>query len=127
MSCLNEDKFIISKSLENEFILTIKQQSSTLPMVIENSDTFKAKLFSLADNSIAMSTEDTEPSMTITVHSADSGKIKLTINNAENLISDRGSKADRYYLKPTYRLAIECDTVNNGKFVARVDTVYVDA
>lgn len=127
MVCLNEDKFVINKSLDNEFILTIKQQNSTLPMVIENSDTFKAKLFKLSDNSIDMSTEDADPSMVISVYSYNSGKIKLTINNASNLVSDRGSKADRYYLKPTYRLAIECDTVNNGKFVAKVDTVYVDA
>lgn len=127
MACLNEDKFVISKSLENEFVLTIKQQNSTLPMVIEPTDTFKAKLYRLEDNTIAMSTEEVIPLMSITVVQADAGKIALSIPNATTLILERGSKADRYYLKPTYRLSIECDTANNGKFIARVDNVYVDA
>ena len=39
---------------------------------------------------------------------------------------ERGDKADYYYAKPLYRLAIDCNTLNNGKFVAKVDKVYVE-
>lgn len=121
MACLT-DKFVINKSLLNEYTLTIKQQDSTLPMVLTDLDVFEAHLFDLDTNA--------ESSAVLTVTPLtpyDDGKIKLVITNVDALKSERGAKVDRYYLKPTYRLAIECTTTNNGNFVAKVDTVYVDA
>lgn len=121
MACLT-DKFIINKSLLNEYTLTIKQQDSTLPMDLEATDTFEAHLFDLETN------EESDAILTVTkLTPYENGKIKLVITNVGSLKSERGSKADRYYLKPTYRLAIECSTANNGNFVAKIDTVYVDA
>lgn len=38
-----------------------------------------------------------------------------------NRLKERGSKAERYYLKPTYRLSIDGDTINNGKMVSKID------
>ena len=37
----------------------------------------------------------------------------------------RGDRSDYYYEKPMYRIAIECNTVDNGKFVAKVNKVYI--
>jgi hypothetical protein len=56
------------------------------------------------------------------------GKIVLEISALETdpLLSELGSKADRYYVRPMYKLVIECDTANNGKFIAKVDEVYVN-
>lgn len=139
------DKFIINKSLLNEFTLTIKQQDSTLPMVISttprvghpNGDEFTGHLYLLdtnveVDAGIVIAPTPyygTGDGGVVTGPFYDNGKITLTFNSTKvgALISQRGSKADRYYLKPTYRLAIECETVNNGDFVAKVDNVYVDA
>ena len=116
------DKFIINKSLDNTFTLTIKQQSSTLPMVLDESDTFVGHLYKLDTNT------EVDCGITITkLQPYINGKIELTIGTTTGLVIERGSKADRYYLKPTYRLAIECSTLNNGDFVAKVDNVYVDA
>ena len=45
-------KFIITKGVSNEFIITIKQNGTTLPMAIEPTDTFNAKLLSIKDGSV---------------------------------------------------------------------------
>jgi hypothetical protein len=119
------DKFIINQAFDNDFVLTIKQQGSTLPMALTASDTFDAKLFKLDTN--------IEAPIDIVISKgapADygTGKIYLTISSedAATLAVDRGSKADRYYLLPTYRLVIDSHTTNNGNFIAKIDTVYVD-
>lgn len=120
----NADKFVISQTFDNEFTLTIKQQGSTLPMVLTDTDTFIAKLYKLDDNSVV------NINITTTLLTPyNNGKITLHISAVDamtHLEYDRGSKADRYYLKPMYRLAIDCNTTNNGNFIARIDTVYVD-
>ena len=55
-------------------------------------------------------------------------QIKIIMNDSmtSTLEKERGPKEDRYYLKPTYKIAIDCDTANNGHFVARLNNVYVD-
>lgn len=115
-------KFVISKGVDNTFIFTIKQDNSTLPMVIEAGDTFVADLVSLEDGSIAIG------SRALTVVDAPNGKVQLVLTEAEvdPLVSEKGSKVDRYYLRPTYKLVIDCSTVNNGDFIAKVPEVYVD-
>lgn len=114
-------KFIITKGVSNEFIITIKQNGTTLPMAIEPTDTFNAKLLSIKDGSVVAT-------FTTNVINAQNGKIKLTLDsNAVNGLSiERGERADYYYSKPLYKLVIDCDTVNNGKFVAKVHKVYVE-
>jgi hypothetical protein len=47
-------------------------------------------------------------------------------DDTEEMASEKGEKADRYYAKPTYKLVIECVTQNNGNFIAKVPLVYVD-
>ena len=51
MAC-DTSKFVINKGMSNEFIITIKQNDSTLPMTIEDTDTFVAKLFELESNEL---------------------------------------------------------------------------
>ena len=46
MACTT-DKFVINKSMSNEFIITIKQNDSTLPMVIYPADTFTVNFYNL--------------------------------------------------------------------------------
>jgi len=121
MSC-DVAKFTITKGLDNTFVFTIKADGSTLPMVMTAGDTFSATLINLADDTIALTkalTKDVDLS---------TGKVTLDITIAETapLVSDKGSKADRYYLRPTYKLLIDCNTTNNGDFIARVSEVYVD-
>ena len=120
MSC-STNKFVITKGVDNTFIFTIKATGSTLPLVIDGTDTFSASLVSLG-NSGAVLTK------ALTVTDAPSGKVSLTITSSEAslLDSDRGSKTDRYYIKPTYKLVISCTTLNNGDFIAKVPEVYVD-
>ena len=124
MSC-DVNKFIISKGSDNTFIFVIKQDDSTLPLTIKAGDTFVGKLINL----------DTEVEYHLPTNGNDfiiedsaNGKISLTIDadDTHGLVALKGSSVDRYYLRPTYKLVIECDTENNGQFIAKVPEVYVD-
>ena len=91
-------------------------------MIIEAGDTFIASL-------VALSTE--VPAIVdkpLTIVDAPNGKVQLMYTEAEleSLVSEKGAKVDRYYLRPTYKLVIECSTTNNGDFIAKVPEVYVD-
>jgi hypothetical protein len=123
MSC-DIARFTITKGLENTFVFTIKANGSTLPMVIDPSDTFQATILPLDPS------DENTPFLVkaLVITNATNGQVTLTISAAEtNLaVTDIGSKADRYYLRPVYRLLIDCDTVNNGKFIAKVSEIYVD-
>lgn len=129
MACVNDTRFVLNKGLNNEFVLVIKQQGSVDPMEIDPADTFKVTVFEFGN-----STEVGELTMagtaqgTIEVESAINGKIKLVFEEAfvNTLATLRGGEVDRYYLKPTYRAAIECDTVGNGSFIAKIDKIYVE-
>lgn len=114
-------KFVITKGTSNEFIITIKQNGTTLPMAIEPADTFNAKLINISDGAEVAT-------FTTNIVNADGGKIKLTLdsNTVNGLSIERGERADYYYSKPLYKLVIDCNTVNNGKFVAKVHKVYVE-
>ena len=86
-------------------------------------DTFYARLYELETN-----TEVVALSRFATITDTLAGKIQLTYTatEASTLISSRGDKVDKYYLRPTYRMAIECNTVNNGSFIAKLPEVYVE-
>lgn len=120
MSC-DVAKFTITKGLDNNFVFTIKADGSTLPMTITGTDTFTAHLINLEDGTTALT-------KSLVVTDATNGKASLTITSAETtpLVSDKGTKADRYYLRPVYKLVIDCNTENNGDFIAKVPEVYVD-
>lgn len=124
MSC-DVTKFSITKGSLNTFSFVIKQDNSTLPLVIEPGDTFLATLSTLGPNSVSY------PQVTLkalVVTDSANGKIDLVITMAEtsDLVMDMGDKVDKYYVRPTYKLLIECVTVNNGNFIAKVNEVYVD-
>ena len=123
MSC-NTARFTITKGVENTFVFTIKANGSTLPLVISYTDTFQATIWSLDPEAAAV------PFLTKSLikSSPSAGQVTLSITEAEaaGAVVDVGSKADRYYLRPGYKLIIECDTVNNGKFIAKVPEIYVD-
>lgn len=114
-------KFVLNKGLSNEFIITIKQNGTTLPMVISNGDTFVVKLEKLKDSSVVATPA-------VSVYDANNGKIKVVFSSesVSALEVNRGDKADGYYIKAGYKLLVDCDTLNNGKFVAKVAKVYVE-
>lgn len=128
MSTLS-NKFVITKGLDNEFIITIKQNDSTLPMIITGNDTFSCVLFNRdADTEVGRVSLISNSNGVITVYSASNGKIKIKLNSVfvNALVKDRGPKEDKYYLKPTYRMDLDCVTTNNGSFVAKIHDIYVD-
>lgn len=121
MSQCSINKFTITRGSDNTFVFTIKQDGTTLPMEISVGDTFEARL-------VKLDTEVTVLTKTLAVVDALSGKVELVLTEAEvaTLESDRGPKVDRYYLLPTYKIVIDCSTLNNGDFIAKVNEVYVD-
>ena len=107
--------------MSNEFIITIKENGNATPMTIADTDTFTATLLVAKDGSVVST-------IPVTVYDAVNGQILLTISDslANSLNTEKGPKADNYYSKPLYRLAIDCDTAENGKFVAKLAKVYVE-
>jgi len=93
-------------------------------MEIVDGDIFKATLTEKSTNNISPSVDN----KVLTVVDAASGKVSLEIpsEDTESLVSEKGGKADRYYLIPTYNLKIDCETTNNGSFIAKVNEVYVE-
>ena len=121
-------KFVITKGIANEYYITIKQDDSTLPMVIADTDTFEVKLFKLADSTLVATVGMTAGADgQISVYDANNGKLKIVLSKAlvAALVMERGDRADYYYSKPIYRLVIDASTVNNGDFIATIDKVYV--
>ena len=121
-------KFVITKGIANEYYITIKQDDSTLPMVIEPTDTFEVKIFKLKDSALVATVgmiAGTDGQ--ISVYDAANGKLKIVLSDAlvTALVMERGDRADYYYSKPIYRLVIDASTVNNGDFIATIDKVYV--
>ena len=122
--------FTINKGLTNEFILTIKQNDTLLPMIIEYSDTFKLLLINLDTDQVesTIDMDNTKADGFIDVYDDANGQIRVTMNPTltDRLEKERGPKEDRYYLKPTYRMSIECNTMNNGNFVIKLKNISVD-
>ena len=114
-------KFTITKSIDNTFVFTVKANNSTLPIEIQPTDTFRAIFRTLSGGEDVFSKD-------MTVENALGGRISLTITSEETkqLTAARGGVEDRYYIKPVYSLVLDCDTEANGKFLAKVDAVYVD-
>lgn len=93
-------------------------------------DTFNAKLVELETNAttLELSAVPTANGSKLTINDALSGKIELVLteDDISTLVVDRGPKVDRYYARPTYKMVIECNTVNNGEFLATIPYVYVE-
>jgi len=105
-------------------VFTIKADGSTLPIDVATG-TFTATLVNLATQAEVVGVTD----VTLTKDTpTTNGKVILTIASAvaDTLVSERGSKADRYYTKPTYKLIITCANTENGSFIAKVPEIYVD-
>ena len=121
MAVCSLTRFTITRGVDNEFFFTVKANNSLLPMVIAPSDTFQVKLVRLDDNTTA------DIDRPLEVVDATNGKLRFLVTEAESmsLLSERGQKEDRYYLKPVYKLLLEATTVNNGSFIAQLGKVYV--
>lgn len=126
-TCL-DNKFVITRGVDNNFVFTIKQDGTTLPMELKSTDTFTVSLVLLGTGQ----TGQTDQTVLTKVATKDvnllSGRIHIVVTKAETdaLVVDKGTKVDRYYLRPSYKLVIECVTVNNGNFIAKIPEVYVD-
>lgn len=121
-------KFVVTKGIANEYYITIKQDDSTLPMVIEPTDTFEVKIFKLKDSALVATIgmiAGTDGQ--VSVYDDANGKLKIVLSDTlvTALVMERGDRADYYYSKPMYRLVIDASTVNNGDFIATIDKVYV--
>ena len=122
----DSNRFVINKGMNNEFIITIKQNDSTLPMIIESTDTFTVNFYNLETQKIEVSASTADGK--VTVYDDANGQILVSLHKdaVAGMTSERGDKVDKYYLKSTYRMAIDCSTVNNGNFVAKIASVYVE-
>lgn len=121
-------KITVYKGIDNIFDLIIKKNKSTLPLELTDSDIFKIHLIELATNtSVLTLTQAVSDVSKVTITDKLNGKITVVFkaSDIQNLKSIRGSSADDFYNKATYRLLIEAVTVNQGRFVATLNKVAV--
>ena len=115
--------------IDNIFDLVIKKNKIALPLELTATDTFKVHLIELATKAtITTLTETDTVDGSVTITDLINGKITILIKPAlvATLKSLRGSQADNYYVRPTYKLLIEADTANQGKFITTLDRVGVN-
>ena len=125
---IDSNRFVVNKGTNNEFIIKIKQNGSTMPMEISGTDTFFVKFYNLETKELKLSIDMTSGSDgQVSVYNAHNGQILIVLNDSAiaDMVSERGDKVDKYYLKPTYRMVIDCNTANNGNFTAKINSVYV--
>lgn len=125
---MSYEKFVLSRDVSNEFTFTIKQSTQMVPMVLVTGDTFVVRLYNLESDSIVSTIGMVEDSNgVVTLDDMPNGKIKVVFSSVlvDSLEVSRGDRADDYYLKALYRIVIEAETTNNGKFPIVLDKVYV--
>ena len=122
-------KFVIDRDIDNEYIITIKANGSTLGMQIEPTDTFEVRLYRKCSDELVATIGMTEDAKGVVgVYQASNGKIRVLMKEAlvSTLVASKGDKVDGCYPKSEYRISVICDTVNNGKFTAKLANVYVE-
>lgn len=115
--------------IDNIFDLVIKKNKIALPLELTATDTFKVHLIDLATKATVTTLTETDTvDGNVTITDLINGKITILIKPAlvATLKSLRGSQADNYYVRPTYKLLIEADTANQGKFITTLDRVGVN-
>lgn len=122
-------KFIIDRGIDNEYIITIKANGSTLGMQIAPTDTFEVRLYRKCSDELVATVSMTESANgVVDVYEALNGKIRILLKQAlvNRLVASKGDKVDGCYPKSEYRINIVCNTANNGKFTAKLANVYVE-
>ena len=122
-------KFVIDRGTDNEYIITIKANGSTLGMQIEPTDTFEVRLYrKCSDELIATIGMIEDANGVVDVYHAPGGKIRILMKEAlvSSLVAPKGDKVDGCYPKSEYRINVICDTANNGKFTAKLANVFVE-
>lgn len=116
-------------SIDNIFDLVIKKNKTALPLELTATDTFKVHLIDLATKAnVTTLTETDTADGNVTITDLINGKITILIKPelVATLKALRGSQADNYYVRPTYKLLVEADTANQGKFITTLDRVGVN-
>ena len=122
-------KFVIDRGMDNEYIITIKANGSTLGMQIEPTDIFEVRLYRKCSDELVATVDMTENANgVVDVYQAAGGKIRILLKQAlvNSLVASKGDKVDGCYPKSEYRINVICDTANNGKFTAKLANVYVE-
>lgn len=115
--------------IDNIFDLVIKKNKIALPLELTATDTFKVHLIDLVTKAnVTTLTETDTADGNVTITDLINGKITILIKSelVATLKSLRGSQADNYYVRPTYKLLVEADTANQGKFITTLDRVGVN-
>lgn len=115
--------------IDNIFDLVVKKNKIALPLGLTATDTFKVHLIDLATKTTVTTLTETDTvDGNVTITDLINGKITILIKPTlvATLKSLRGSQADNYYVRPTYKLLIEADTANQGKFITTLDRVGVN-
>ncbi len=113
--------FTIIKGKALDFTIQVKENGTTLPLVLDVGDTFTFSLLNrktgeLYVDSKAMSIEDAPNGIVAgTITDVESGTLPLKVSAAE----------DRYMSRPNLRVAIYGTTLAQGDMTAFIDDVYV--
>ena len=122
-------RITLYKGITNIIDLIVKKNKIALPLELTNTDTFIVHLIELSTNLPIATINQTESDNGI-VEMTDliNGKISITFKPelVTTLKSLRGTQADNYYVRPTYKLLIEAETENQGRFIVTLDKVGIN-
>lgn len=113
--------FTIIKGKALEFAVIVKENGTTLPLVLDPADTFT---FSLVDKKTNVKYV-TDKAMTIT--DAINGEVMGSISAVESaaLPTKKAGAEDYYIPRPNLRLVVSGNTVSQGEMTAFIEDVYV--
>ena len=122
-------RITLYKGITNIIDLVIKKNKIALPLELTNTDTFIVHLIELSTNSpIAVINQTESDNGIVEMTDLIDGKISITFKPelVATLKSLRGSQADNYYVRPTYKLLIEAETTNQGRFIVTLNRVGIN-
>jgi hypothetical protein len=113
--------FTIIKGKALEFAVIVKENGTTLPLVLDPADTFT---FSVVDKKTSVK-YITDKAMTIT--DALNGVVTGTISAIESdtLPTKKASSEDYFIPRPNLRLVVSGNTAAQGEMTAFIEDVYV--
>ena len=122
-------RITLYKGITNIIDLVVKKNKIALPLELTNTDTFVVHLIELSTNlPVAVINQTESDNGIVEMTDLINGKISITFKPelVATLKSLRGTQADNYYVRPTYKLLIEAETENQGRFIVTLDRVGIN-
>lgn len=114
-------EFTIIQGKQLEFTIIVKENGTTMPLVLDPADTFTFSLVNKKTN------EKYVDSKAMTITSALNGEVTGIISATESatLPLKRASAEDNFIPRPNIRMVVHGNTLTQGEMTAYIEDIYV--